>query len=237
MLMKRCRQCQKNVPVEEFVDTSGKFNPKGAYCRTCHLQRLDEWRQAALAEEASHIPKLKIVYGKWWKHYAVPEDFYHTLLEERDTCPYCGTKFTDVLPNNFNPSLIHLDHMDPLQLGGEHSIRNVVYCCGCCNIKKGKLSFVKWLEKLEPAHRNHAKQVYVEKHGHPPEEFEEGIPGSRGSWPEMVIDETEAELRERYLEPIVTGPPSNKPIVITIDVKVAMEKALAELHKKNNKKA
>ena len=226
---KKCRRCKEELSLDNFVDGSGEFNKRGAYCQSCHLKRVEEWRLAALVEEASHIPKLQIVYGKWWRHYAIPEDFHHTLTEEREYCPYCHTKFTEVAPNAFNPAQIHLDHMDPLQLGGEHSIRNTVNCCGPCNIKKGKLRFAEWLQKLDSGKREYARRVYIEKHEHSPEEFAEGSPVSRGAWPEMPIYSTEEELRMLYPQPIVNGPPSNKLITITIDLQAAVEKALTEI--------
>lgn len=229
---KKCRRCLQELPLESFVDLSGEFNKRGAYCQACHIKRVEEWRQAALAEEVLHISKLQIVYGEWWRHYAIPEDFSHTLIMERDFCPYCHVKFSDVSPNKFNPSKIHLDHMDPLELGGEHSIRNAVYCCGPCNIKKGTLRFAKWLERLQPAQREYARQLYIEKHGHLPEEFVEGALRSKGMWPEMAVNYTMDELKQLYPEPIVTGPPSNKPITITIDLRPIVGKAFADAGKK-----
>jgi hypothetical protein len=232
---KKCRKCLRELPVEDFVDVSGEINKRGAYCKPCHLERIDEWRKSALAEEASHIPKLQIVYGKWWMHYAIPEDFRHTLIEERDYCPYCHTKFSEVIPNSFNPAHIHLDHMDPLTLGGEHSIRNTVNCCGPCNIKKGNLRFTNWLRKLNPEKQESARQIYIEKHGHLPEEFEEGGPVSKGMWLEMAIYSTEEKLKRIYPEPSVSGPPSNRPLTITINLQPLVEKALAAIAATNKK--
>ena len=216
--LKVCRKCKNSLPLEVFVDSAGSTNPRGAYCKACHVVRLEEWRRSALTEEASHIPKLQIVYGTWWKHYAIPEDFLQTLLDERDYCPYCHTKFSEVIPTKFNPCQTHLDHMDPLDRGGEHSIRNTVYCCGPCNIKKGNIKFSDWLKKLPPDICKSAEQIYIEKHGHRPEEFTEGCPTSKGMWPEMAIYSTMEDLQMLYPEPVVNGPPSNQPIVITLDV-------------------
>lgn len=209
--VKICRRCKRQLPIEQFVDTSGTRNQRGRYCQSCHLERVKEWRQAALAEENSHIPKLKIVYGKYWRHYAEPEDFYTTLQNERDFCPYCGTKFDQVTPTKFNDAPCHLDHMDPLHIGGEHSIRNVVFCCGPCNIKKGRLSFQKWLEKLKPKFQKIARDIYIKKHDHPPEKFQEGCNMGRGSHElEFATCFTEEELRKKYPKPIVDAPPSNQ---------------------------
>ncbi|WP_158447435.1 HNH endonuclease [Syntrophotalea carbinolica] len=198
--------------MEKFVDISGAPNPKGRYCQACHLRKVEQKHRAALAREQSCIRKLKIVYGKYWRHYAAPEHFHATLQDERDFCPYCGTRFDDVIPDPFNESPVHIDHMDPLDKGGEHSIRNVVLCCGPCNIKKGKRSFMQWLEMLEPPCRDLAKTLYVEKHGHPPEAFVEGCPTARNAYElELALYQSEAALKKQYPQPKVNGPPSNQP--------------------------
>lgn len=194
------------------MDTSGAPNPKGHYCQACHLKKVEERHRAALAKEQSYIRKLKIVYGDYWRHYAPPEYFHTMLHDERDFCPYCGTRFDDVIPDPFNESPVHIDHMDPLDKGGEHSIRNVVLCCGPCNIKKGKRSFVQWLEMLEPPYSELAKTLYVEKHGHPPEAFVEGCATARGSQElEIALYQPEDVLKKQYPQPKVNGPPSNQP--------------------------
>lgn len=204
---KKCRRCHKTLSVEKFVDTGGDKNPKGHYCQACHRKRIEKWHRAALARESSYIEKLKILYGACWQHYAPPELFHAMLSDERDVCPYCGIRFSDVVPAPFNESPVHIDHMDPLDKGGEHSIRNAVLCCGPCNIKKGKRSFVHWLEMLEPKFSQLARAIYIEKHGHPPEAFIEGGPTARRAQElETVLYQTEEELKMQYPEPKETGP-------------------------------
>lgn len=234
---KKCRWCQEQLPIESFVDITGAKNPRGQYCNSCHLKRVEVGRQEALAEERSHISKLKIVYGEFWRHYATPEDFYTTLCNERDYCPYCGIKFEQVIPNKFNGSRDHLDHMDPLDKGGEHSIRNVVFCCGPCNIKKRKSSFQKWLQKLKPEFQRLSREIYTEKHGHTPEEFQEGCNMGRGTLDfEFDNNQSEEELKKIYPNPIVDAPPSNQPIVITLDILQAIERLPEELKEKLKRK-
>lgn len=234
---KKCRRCKNEIQLEDFVDVSGNKNPRGQYCQQCHLERVEEWRLAALDEEATKSRKLKIVYGEFWKHYACPEEFYTTLENERDFCPYCGTIFREVVPHKFNESRIHLDHMDPLDRGGEHSIRNVVFCCGPCNIRKGKQTFLKWLTTLQTDNRVLSGNIYLEKHGHPPEEFIEGCNFGRGTRDlEFATDQTEEELRRKFPNPIVNAPPSNQPITITLNVMDAIERLPEELKQKLLKK-
>lgn len=231
--LKKCRRCKQTLTVDVFVDTSGKANPRGQFCQSCHAERVAEWHQAGIEEENSNIRKLKIVYGEHWRHYAAPEYFYTTLRGERDFCLYCGTKFDEVKPGLFNENSVHLDHMDPLEKGGEHSIRNVVYCCGPCNIKKGKVRFAQWLESIDSKFREAVRAVYTEKHGHSPDDFIEGINMGRGSNDiELCVYQTEEYLKKNFPTPKVEGPPSNQPLVIKLDIMKAIEALPEELKTK-----
>lgn len=84
---KSCPRCSQVKSVRDFVDTSGKQNPLGKYCIKCHEERQEEFLREALRKEKSYIPKLRIIYGRYWKHYAGPYDFRTTLFHERDFCP------------------------------------------------------------------------------------------------------------------------------------------------------
>lgn len=56
------------------------------------------------------------------------------------------------------------DHMFPLVLGGEHSLRNVVIVCPECNGKKSTLSYAEWLERVAPEHRARVLALYQERY-------------------------------------------------------------------------
>lgn len=216
---KVCPHCNKTLPYEVFVTSWGEQSNSGRYCLACHREREEKEKQVRLQEMHELIEKLQIVYGQYWQHYAAPEDFFDSLSEERDFCPYCGTKFSAAQACNFGETTVHLDHMDPLDKGGEHSIRNTVYCCGQCNIRKGKRSFHKWLEKLEPYYKELSREIYIEKHGHEPEDFVEGCNWGRGSRDtELIPYRSLGDVRSSYPTPIIKGPPSNQPIVINIDL-------------------
>jgi 5-methylcytosine-specific restriction endonuclease McrA len=232
---KTCRRCHKILPVDRFVDTSGQHNPRGHYCLVCHLKRYDDRHRSALRRELITIQKLRIIYGKRWRHYAAPEFFHANLLDERDFCPYCGTWFDQIKPNNFNDSPLHLDHMDPLDKGGENSIRNVVFCCGPCNIQKGKRSFLDWLAMLEPKYRQLARVIYRHKHGHSPEAFIEGHATKRG-WPflESTLHKPVAELKKLFPKPVTTGPPSHQIAPIKPDSGPARDDLPESLQQKPN---
>ncbi len=208
---KACCCCHKTLPGDRFVDAGGQHNPRGHYCLTCHLKQLDERHRAALRRELITKQKLRIIYGKHWRHYAVPEFFRANLHDERDFCPYCGSWFDEITPNTFNNSPLHLDHMDPLDKGGENSIRNVVVCCGPCNIHKGKRAFLDWLAILEPKYRTLARAIYRHKHGQPPESF---IPGhsTKCGWPylQLTLYKPVAELQQLFPKPVVLNSASKR---------------------------
>lgn len=171
----------------------------------------------------SIVQKYKIIYGDFWRHYAVPHDFKNELYHERNFCPYCGSPLPPKYVSKFDQEIpfagrAQIDHMDPLILGGEESIRNAIYVCDSCNYKKGSMPFLEWLKKLEPRYSKLAKEIYIEKHGHSPEDFKEGCETSRydSSYWELMYDAD--ELKKMYPTPKVDGPPNNQPIVIEIKI-------------------
>lgn len=240
---KSCPRCKRIRPNSDFVDLSGSQNLRGKYCIKCHKEMKAEALRNALKGEASYIPKLKIIYGKYWKHYALPHDFETTLYHERDFCPYCGKSLPPHYIGKSEASSpfrgrAHLDHMDPLSKGGEDSIRNAVYVCGKCNCEKGELPFTKWLGKLLPKHKKLAREIYIEKHRYPPEKFKKGSPTPRTDGLSYELSLDEDELKEMYPEPIADSPPSEEKITITISLDDILNSPEAQKFiNKNNKRS
>ena len=144
MYEKKCPGCEQVKTIEDFVTVYGFTNPRGKYCRTCFLNRQ---REHAIS-----------------------------LMEGRDFCLYCGKRIEkayDWTPEGKSSrTYLHLDHMDPISMGGDDTEKNTVYCCVPCNIKKKNKLFTTWLEELKPNCRDLSRKVYVDKHGREPEEFE-----------------------------------------------------------------
>lgn len=163
------------------------------------------------AREQADIAKLEVIYGEWWPYYAYPDDFRYTLYCERDFCPYCGNPMPAAYtPRGMDPGprgRAVIDHMDPLQLGGENSPRNAVMVCATCNRKKGSMPFSVWLKKLPDQLRDLCHSIYVDKHGHLPEEFIEGEPTQRvaGCTADLLNDID--TVKSDFPTPIVEGPP------------------------------
>lgn len=178
------------------------------------LQPPDELA-ARLLEEHAKARKMEIIFGVWWRHYAVPYEFAHTLYAERSTCPYCGGALGPFyLPaEGTKPSFVgraHLDHMDPLALGGEESICNAVYVCDACNMAKGRRLFTEWLDRLIEPHKTVARQIYAAKHGHEPEAFLRAGKQIRLTLPRRELQLDESVLRQLFPKPIVAGPPERR---------------------------
>jgi len=170
---------------------------------------------ARLQDEQAKARKMEIIFGVWWRHYALPYEFAHTLYAERSSCPYCGgTLGPFYLPaEGSQPSFVgraQMDHMDPLSLGGEESIRNAVYICYACNMAKGRRLFTAWLDRLNEPHRSFARQLYVARHGHGPEAFLRASKQSRLTLPRRELQFDESVLRQLFPKPIVSGPPQRR---------------------------
>lgn len=87
-------------------------------------------------------------------------DMAAKVVSERLTCPYCGCGLSD--------EIRVVDHMDPMALGGLHSVSNVVSCCASCNTRKSAKPFAEWLDQLSEPHRYTALKVYLAKQGRSP---------------------------------------------------------------------
>jgi len=163
-----------------------------------------------LAQEQAKIRKLQIIFGPWWRHYAVPYELRWTLWSEREFCPYCsGPLGAPSLPleQGETDRAAQIDHMDPLFRGGEESIRNAVYVCAPCNMAKGRRLFTDWLASLSEANRSQAKAIYIEKHGSLPEAFQPGPRQPRQTLGRLELEFAEAVLKKLFPRPAVNGPP------------------------------
>lgn len=206
---KQCKGCGQFRKRSNFVSTLGDHNPKGKYCSECHQRRkeearaevakrlaarneaykkrMEEGRFEMLMREARYLEWCKREYGNDYLDYVIPSNICTTLLYERDSCPYCGCRIHRQETDDFYIQYkANLDHMDPLILGGEDTLRNTIYVCAACNQKKGDKPFLKWLSLLTTDFREIARNIYIEKHGFAPEDFVEGPPTNRvsntGTW-------------------------------------------------------
>lgn len=69
-------------------------------------------------------------------------------------CAYCAAPLTER----------QTDHMIPVALGGEHSMRNIVIVCPTCNGRKATLSYAEWVDRIEPLHQARVAALYRERY-------------------------------------------------------------------------
>ena len=75
------------------------------------------------------------------------------IMAASKDCPYCGCELIE--------GQIHLDHMDPIALKGEHSKWNLIACCGKCNQLKSAMPFEQWANSLGIFRSGLIKEIYA----------------------------------------------------------------------------
>ncbi|MBF0377043.1 MAG: HNH endonuclease [Desulfamplus sp.] len=197
MFSKKCPECKKILLKDVFVDSQGNKNPRGKYCVDCKEKKDRELCErhfnGLLYAEKEYMKKYQIMFGDTWKTKAPPNIFLLTLFMELHSCPYCGKSFK-IDQNSKDYFKIrdeyHIDHMNPLNLGGEDSLLNAVCVCKNCNLKKSDQHFDVWLKTLSNQQRVIAEKIYIEKLGYPPIQFvpSEPTPRSSGLRYELLLD-------------------------------------------------
>src|SRR5437870_4453669 len=104
MAVKRCRQCQQMRPATVFCRRDGWPSLQDTTCFDCHIEQAKAEEAQMLAQEQAKIPKLQILFGEWWRHYAPPSEFTYTLYREFGHCLYCGGELGPIyLPKEVAP--------------------------------------------------------------------------------------------------------------------------------------
>ncbi len=204
-----CRDCKDPFPATAATNADGQPAPRGFYCPDCGQRRARQVREAIARRDGNICRNLWAAYRGWWKHYTPPTGWAALLRAERETCPYCGGAFSKDLSLR-SESFAVIDHMDPLSRGGEDSLRNAMYCCYLCNGRKKNKLFVHWLQELSEPYRSKSREIYVFKHEHPPEAFQEGEYELRRDGVPMFLgyDEKEFKRALRGMLPLQTTPPA-----------------------------
>ena len=55
-------------------------------------------------------------------------------------CRRCGVAVRSYPPGHYLPDQIHLDHVHPYVLGGQHTLENLIVCCAQCNLARPRPS-------------------------------------------------------------------------------------------------
>lgn len=128
---KGCSRCKAHT--EKCEMTNG-------YCRPCWSEWKKSYRHTHPTRDAAWKGKrLERMVAQ--ADGTVTDGALRQLFAAAKRCPYCNAKLTAGVKS--------LDHVTPLVLGGEHSMRNLVVCCLNCNTRKGRQSLGQWLGRCE----------------------------------------------------------------------------------------
>lgn len=166
------RRAPRSHIIEDHPDREKARQYRNALYRARYERQGDTERARVRRYKHSNPHRVARWGQRRWKRIAQQHDGSLTsrqverLYSEATACPYCGTKMDE--------GSKHLDHMDPVSLGGVHGLSNAVVCCGSCNLAKSARPFRDWLAMLEEPHRTRALSLYTRLHGAPPEQT--GLP-------------------------------------------------------------
>lgn len=62
---------------------------------------------------------------------------YEVLCRDKWTCQICGIRTPRSLRGSYAPDAPEVDHINPLALGGSHTLENLQCACRACNLRKG----------------------------------------------------------------------------------------------------
>ncbi len=118
-----------------------KVRDKYFYCQ--HLQRLEIINECIDKIERANDKQLHIKneLAKNAKEKRQIADGVKNLITKNRTCPYCGR------PIDYKNSLAAADHIYPIAKGGQSTVRNMVYICRDCNLKKGTSTLNQFIKK------------------------------------------------------------------------------------------
>lgn len=147
----RCPGCEQVKDRDAFPRDPSKPGGRHTYCRICRLARrvLTDRAYCGGMAEARAVRQGRMIAAS---DGSLTTDAVVRLVDKTDKCVYCG--------RDIDEKTMTIDHMDPLALGGLHSISNIVLCCRDCNSQKGRLSFMDWVEEIDAEFRGPSLDAY-----------------------------------------------------------------------------
>jgi len=126
MAKKRCSTCRQAKPLSEFPLDRQKPDGYGYICHVCKKEKnasaagrtSDKFHKAKARARRGGARKMRLNDRQWKK-----------ICTETTHCPHCGGEFSDELPPT-------IDHIVPLNRGGQHVRDNVQALCMSCNSRK-----------------------------------------------------------------------------------------------------
>ncbi len=131
-----------------------------AHSRKRYWLRRDQEVERTLAFKRAHPDRVATYHVRRKERLVAGSDGTATdrelarLKRSATHCAYCGERLIRK----------QTDHMIPLALGGEHSLRNIVIVCPDCNARKATLSYPEWIDRVAPQHRPRVIALYRERY-------------------------------------------------------------------------
>ena len=169
MITKECRVCKEVKPLDQFNRDKKNKDGKSWRCKDCHRAHTKAYREAnpdvLKRWRAENPDRVKARRREWTKNHpeksreyenrrrskkkttVVDDAVTHSALKERYgiLCMYCGEEMEFTVCKEYNPRKATLDHIVPIDSGGDHTFDNAVLCCLECNITKNNKSLLKFL--------------------------------------------------------------------------------------------
>ena len=102
------------------------------------LEKLDK-RIKHLEEKQHKIDSLKNKAATINQEKRVFAESVKKRIGKNKDCPYCGSHISGIP---------HADHIYPVSRGGESVVKNMVYVCSSCNLKKGNMTLTMFIKKF-----------------------------------------------------------------------------------------
>lgn len=142
MCSDECRRIRANKSIRQY--SMGNFIPKKVVCKECGVEFWTEYgnkRRVFCSDECArknHKRASKAVRRARKKGLGYESfDPLDVFKRDRWTCQMCGAKTPKTYRGTCDDRAPELDHIIPLALGGEHSMRNTQCLCRKCNGDKG----------------------------------------------------------------------------------------------------
>lgn len=150
---KLCMECKVMKLLGEFSPSVRGLGGVSTYCKPCTIAKYSDKEKAKKAtakyrkvNRERHLANHRLRMFKYRSKKTatadgtVTDDFLKRLYATK-VCHYCGKS----TPKKKRTA----DHMTPLDLGGEHSAKNLVMACFSCNSSKRNVPYDEYVAKIQ----------------------------------------------------------------------------------------